>query len=91
MFKTIGNSLKKIIESFKEALKYRPFRKICIATFLIFNAFNTVAAFTILSLFIDYLMVMQQLVFGLHFWMFRSIRNHVYSHSIGNKDVKKNG
>lgn len=42
----IGNSLKKIIDSFKEAFKIKQFRQICIATFLIFNAFNTVAALT---------------------------------------------
>ena len=42
----IGNSLKKILESFVEAFKISQFRKICIATFLIFNAFNTVAALT---------------------------------------------
>ena len=45
-FKNIGNSLKEIIKGFKEAFKIKPFRKLCIATFLIFNAFNTVAAFT---------------------------------------------
>ncbi|UJH67525.1 MFS transporter [Allomuricauda sp. SCSIO 65647] len=42
----IGNSVKKIIKSFKEAFMISQFRKICIATFLIFNAFNTVAALT---------------------------------------------
>ncbi|MEJ2162306.1 MAG: MFS transporter [Robiginitalea sp.] len=42
----IGNSLKKILDSFKEAFKIKQFRQICIATFLIFNAFNTVAALT---------------------------------------------
>ena len=42
----IGNSLKKILRSFVEAFKLREFRKLCIATFLIFNAFNTVAALT---------------------------------------------
>ncbi len=42
----IGNSLKKILSSFVEAFKLKEFRKICIATFLIFNAFNTVAALT---------------------------------------------
>ncbi len=42
----IGNSLKKIVISFAEAFKIKQFRKICIATFLIFNAFNTVAALT---------------------------------------------
>ena len=31
---------------FKEALQNKPFRKLCIATFLVFNAFNTVAAFS---------------------------------------------
>jgi GPH family glycoside/pentoside/hexuronide:cation symporter len=42
----IGGNLKKILEGFVEAFKLKPFRKICIATFLIFNAFNTVAALT---------------------------------------------
>ena len=42
----IGNSLKKIYDSFVEAFKIIEFRKICAATFLIFNAFNTVAALT---------------------------------------------
>ena len=42
----IGSSLKKILLSFKEALVIKQFRKLCIATFLIFNAFNTVAALT---------------------------------------------
>lgn len=45
-FKTIGGSLKEIFESFKEAFRNKPFTKLCIATFLIFNAFNTVAGFT---------------------------------------------
>ncbi len=42
----IGNSLVKILDSFKAAFKIKQFRQICIATFLIFNAFNTVAALT---------------------------------------------
>ncbi|GAA4268786.1 MFS transporter [Hyunsoonleella aestuarii] len=43
----IGSSLKKIfVDSFAEALKIKEFRKLCAATFLIFNAFNTVAALT---------------------------------------------
>ncbi|MGB5436086.1 MAG: MFS transporter, partial [Maribacter sp.] len=42
----IGGSLMKILESFKDAFKIAEFRKICGATFLIFNAFNTVAALT---------------------------------------------
>ena len=45
-FSTIGGSLKEIFASFKEAFVNKPFRKLCIATFLIFNAFNTVAGFT---------------------------------------------
>ena len=44
--KTIGGSLKKIIDGFKEAFKIEAFRRICFSTFLIFNAFNTVAGFT---------------------------------------------
>lgn len=42
----IGNSLIKIFESFVAAFKIKEFRKLCGATFLIFNAFNTVAALT---------------------------------------------
>lgn len=44
--KNAGRSFDLIIEGFKEALKIVPFRKLCIATFLIFNAFNTVAGFS---------------------------------------------
>tara|TARA_B110000503_G_C7153929_1_gene416401 strand:- start:571 stop:2916 length:2346 start_codon:yes stop_codon:yes gene_type:complete len=44
--KTIGSSIKQIIENFKEAFKISVFRKLCFATFLIFNAFNTVAGFS---------------------------------------------
>jgi len=42
----IGGSMREIVKSFKEAFALRAFRKLCIATFLIFNAFNTVAAFS---------------------------------------------
>jgi len=42
----IGGSLRKILASFKEAFKIAEFRKLCFSTFLIFNAFNTVAALT---------------------------------------------
>lgn len=46
-FKNIINKLYTIfIINFREAFKLKPFRQLCIATFLIFNAFNTVAAFT---------------------------------------------
>lgn len=44
--KTIGGSLKEILKGFKEAFGYPAFRKLCFSTFLIFNAFNTVATFT---------------------------------------------
>jgi len=42
----IGGSLKEILNGFVEAFKSVQFRKLCISTFLIFNAFNTVAAFS---------------------------------------------
>lgn len=45
-FATIGGSLVEIFKGFKEAFQYVSFRKLCVSTFLIFNAFNTVAAFS---------------------------------------------
>jgi GPH family glycoside/pentoside/hexuronide:cation symporter len=42
----VGSSLKNIYISFIEAFKIKEFRKLCAATFLVFNAFNTVAALT---------------------------------------------
>ncbi len=44
-FAAIGDSLKQIVRGFKEAFSSTPFRKLCISTFFIFNAFNTVAGF----------------------------------------------
>jgi GPH family glycoside/pentoside/hexuronide:cation symporter len=44
--KNIGGGLKEIMQGFKEAFKSKPFVKLCISTFLIFNAFNTIAAFS---------------------------------------------
>ncbi|MFC0262582.1 MFS transporter [Fontibacter flavus] len=44
-FNAIGDSVSQIIRGFKEAFSSRPFRKLCISTFFIFNAFNTVAGF----------------------------------------------
>jgi GPH family glycoside/pentoside/hexuronide:cation symporter len=41
-----GGGMKEILIGFKEAFGSVPFRKLCYATFLIFNAFNTVAAFS---------------------------------------------
>lgn len=44
--RSIGRSLKEILSGFKEAFASIPFRKLCIATFFIFNAFNTIASFS---------------------------------------------
>jgi len=42
----LGGGMREILAGFKEAFGSVPFRKLCFATFLIFNAFNTVAAFS---------------------------------------------
>lgn len=42
----LGGGVKEILKGFREAFGCLPFRKLCYATFLIFNAFNTVAAFS---------------------------------------------
>lgn len=44
--KNIGGGLKEILTGFKDAFQIIPFRKLCISTFFIFNAFNTVASFS---------------------------------------------
>ena len=44
--KNIGNSLKEIGSGFVSAFKIKPFRKLCIATFLVYNAFMTIASFS---------------------------------------------
>ena len=44
--KNILSSLIEIFKSFIEAFSIKQFRKLCIATFLIFNSFNTIAAFS---------------------------------------------
>ncbi len=44
--KNVGGGLREILNGFVESFKIKPFRKLCIATFLIFNAFNTIAAFS---------------------------------------------
>ncbi|MDZ4103786.1 MAG: MFS transporter [Hydrogenophaga sp.] len=41
-----GGGMREILRGFVEAFSSVPFRKLCFATFLIFNAFNTVAAFS---------------------------------------------
>ena len=45
-FANVGHGFKELMVGFKEAFGCVPFRKLCFATFLIFNAFNTVAAFS---------------------------------------------
>ena len=45
-FKTIGGSLKEIISGFKDAFELKAFRQLCFATFLVYNAFYAIAAFT---------------------------------------------
>lgn len=45
-FSTLGSGMVQIVISFKEAFAFAPFRKLCISTFLIFNAFNTIASFS---------------------------------------------
>ena len=42
----VGKSFKAILRGFQEAFSSKPFRKLCIATFFIYNAFNTIAAFS---------------------------------------------
>lgn len=42
----VGRGFTELMAGFKEAFACVPFRKLCFATFLIFNAFNTVAAFS---------------------------------------------
>lgn len=45
-FKTIFSSLKDLIGSIGEAIKNKPFMKLCGATFLVFNGFQIVASFS---------------------------------------------
>ena len=42
----VGGSLVNIFKGFKDAFANKPFRKLCIATFLVFNSFQTIAAFS---------------------------------------------
>jgi len=44
--RNISGGLKEIFSGFKDAFSYKEFRKICFATFLIFNSFNTIASFS---------------------------------------------
>ncbi len=42
----LGENINELVKGFKEAFQCLPFRKLCIATFFVFNAFNVVAAFS---------------------------------------------
>jgi len=42
----LKNNLKEILHGFVEAFKNKSFRKLCFATFFVFNSFNTIAAFS---------------------------------------------
>lgn len=42
----MGGALRGILTGFREAFQLVPFRRLCVATFFVFNAFNTVAAFS---------------------------------------------
>jgi GPH family glycoside/pentoside/hexuronide:cation symporter len=44
--KNIGKNLVILLKGFVDTFNCKPFRKLCIATFLVFNAFNTVAGFS---------------------------------------------
>lgn len=42
----IGANLRTFFAGFASVLRCKPFRRLCLATFLVFNSFNTVAAFS---------------------------------------------
>jgi GPH family glycoside/pentoside/hexuronide:cation symporter len=44
--KNIAENLRSFLKGILDTFKCKPFRKLCIATFLVFNAFNTVAGFS---------------------------------------------
>ncbi|MEM6756650.1 MAG: MFS transporter [Planctomycetota bacterium] len=43
---TLGKNFKSLFHGFAQTLTLKPFIRICVATFCVFNAFNTVAAFS---------------------------------------------
>ena len=45
-FRTIFSNLKDLLGSINEAIKNKPFMKLCGATFLVFNGFQIVASFS---------------------------------------------
>ncbi len=44
--RNIGSSLREIWQGFKEAFRSLPFKKLCLATFFIYNGFYTIASFS---------------------------------------------
>jgi GPH family glycoside/pentoside/hexuronide:cation symporter len=42
----IAGSARALLRGFAQIVRYRPFQKLCAATFLVFNGFNTVAGFS---------------------------------------------
>ncbi|NNM21685.1 MAG: MFS transporter [Gammaproteobacteria bacterium] len=42
----VGDNVRTFLAGFAETFRNAPFRRLCIATFLVFNAFNTVAGFS---------------------------------------------
>lgn len=44
--KHIKGNLKNLIQGFKDSFQCKPFRKLCMATFLVFNTFNCTASFS---------------------------------------------
>ena len=58
----VGHGFKELMDGFKEAFACVPFRKLCFATFLIFNAFNTVAAFSFFI--VVYLHMFRGMIYG---------------------------
>lgn len=45
-FDKMGQNFTNLFTGFKQAFQCEPFRRLCIATFFVFNAFNTVAGFS---------------------------------------------
>ena len=44
--RNVGGALRGLFAGFQQAFRSVPFRRLCLATFFVFNAFNTVAAFS---------------------------------------------
>ena len=55
---TIWSAIKGFFKDFATTVKFKPFLYLCAATFLVFNAFNTVAAFTFFIVVYYYLIIL---------------------------------